>query len=155
MRILLFVHWAGICVWLGAQLAFMVFGPAAKKMSLESWANTWVTLARVQRVLIAPAAAAATVTGIALTMAAAKSQAALMGQAWLIVMQTAGLIAGVLALVIVTPLVNKMALLAVRSMEKGQQDPLAERVRSRLALLGSITGALIIVALYTGVIRHY
>ncbi len=155
MRLLLFVHWLGICVWLGAQLAFMVFGPAAKRMSLESWANTWVTLAKVQRILIAPAAAAATVTGVALTMAAAQSQALDMGQAWLMVMQTAGLLAGILALVVVTPLVNRMARLALRSLEKGQQDPLAERVRSRLALVSSITGAFILVALFFGVIRHY
>lgn len=155
MRILLFVHWFGFCVWLGAQLAFMVFGPAAKKMSLESWANTWVTLAKVQRVLIAPAAAAATVTGIALTMAAAKTMPQDMGKAWLMGMQTTGLLAGILALVVVTPLVNRMARLAVRSLEQGQQDPLAERVRSRLALVASITGAFIIVALFFGVIRHY
>jgi hypothetical protein len=155
MRLLLFLHWAGFSVWLGAQLAFMVFGPAAKRMSLESWANTWVTLAKVQRVLIAPAAATATVTGIALTMAAAQSHALDMGQAWLMVMQTTGLVAGILALVVVTPLVNRMARLAVRSLEKGQQDPLAERVRSRLALAASITGALIIVAVYLGATRHY
>lgn len=155
MRILLFVHWFGFSVWLGAQLAFMVFGPAAKRMSLESWANTWVTLAKVQRVLIAPAAAAATVTGVVLTMAAAQSQALDMGQAWLMVMQTFGLLAGILALAVVTPLVNRMARLAVRSLEKGQQDPLAERVRSRLALVSSITGAFIIIALFFGVIRHY
>ncbi len=155
MRLMLFLHWAGFSVWLGAQLAFMVFGPAAKRMSLESWANTWVTLAKVQRVLIAPAAATATVTGIALTMAAAQSQALDFGQAWLMVMQTAGLIAGILALVVVTPLVNKMALVAVRSLEKGQQDPIAERVRKRLALMASITGALILIAVFFGATRHY
>jgi hypothetical protein len=155
MRLMLFLHWAGFSVWLGAQLGFMVFGPAAKRMPLESWANTWVTLARLQRVLIAPAAATATVTGIALTMRAAQSQALDFGQAWLMVMQTAGLVAGILALVVVTPLVNKMALFAVRSVEKGQQDPMAERVRSRLALVASFTGALILIAVYFGATRHY
>ena len=155
MRLMLFLHWTGFSVWLGAQLVFMVFGPAAKRMPLESWANTWVTLGKVQRVLIAPAAATATVTGIALTMRAAKSQALDFGQAWLMVMQTAGLVAGILALVVVTPLVNKMARLAVRSLEKGQQDPMAERVRSRLALVASVTGALILVAVFFGATRHY
>jgi len=155
MRLLLFLHWAGFSVWLGAQLAFMVFGPAAKRMSLESWANTWVTLAKVQRVLIAPAAATATVTGVALTMAAAQSHALDMGQAWLMVMQTFGLLAGILALAVVTPLVNRMAVVAVRSLEKGQKEPIAERVRSRLALAASITGAFIIVALFFGATRHY
>jgi len=155
MRLLLFLHWTGFSVWLGAQLAFMVFGPAARRMSLESWANTWVTLAKVQRVLIAPSAATATVTGIALTMAAAKSHALDMGQAWLMGMQSFGLLAGILALAIVTPLVNRMAVVAARSLEKGQQEPLAERIRSRLALVASITGAFLLAAIFFGAIRHY
>ena len=145
--LVLFAHWAGFSVWLGAQLTFMIFGPASRTMSLESWANTWMTLAKVQRVIIAPAAAVATVTGIMLTMALANEHAE-MGTSWLLVMQASGVLAGLLALFIVTPLANRMAVLAARSLEKGEKDPLAERVRSRLALVGSIAGVLILLALY-------
>ena len=145
--VLLFAHWVGFSVWLGAQLTFMIFGPASRGMSLEGWAHTWMTLAKVQRVLIAPSAAVATVTGIILTMGLANAHFD-MGTFWLLMMQTFGMLAGLLVLLIVTPLANRMAVLAARSLEKGEKDPMAERVRSRLALLGSIAGVFILVALY-------
>ena len=145
--VVLFAHWAGFSIWLGAQLTFMIFGPASRTMSLESWANTWMTLAKVQRVIIAPAAAVATVTGIMLSMALANVRAE-MGTPWLLIMQASGVLAGLLALFIVTPLANRMAVLAARSLEKGEKDPRAERVRSQLALVGSLAGALILIALY-------
>ena len=150
--ILVFAHWAGFSVWLGAQLTFMVFGPAAKRMSLESWASTWITLAKVQRVLVAPAAVAATVTGIALTMSLARAEAE-MGTLRLMAMQTFGLLAGLVAIGVVTPLANRMARLAAKSLEQGEQDPLAERVRSRLALSGTISGVFILVALFFGALK--
>ena len=146
------MHWAGFSVWLGAQLTFMIFGPASRRMPLEAWAHTWLTLARVQRALIAPAAAAATVSGIVLTMALARAQFD-MGTSWLLVMQAFGLVAALLALGIVTPLANRMARLAARSLEKGEKDPLAERVRARLALVGSISGVFLLVALYFGALK--
>jgi hypothetical protein len=46
-----------------------------------------------------------------------------------------------------------MAALARRSIEKGTRDPVAERVRSRLALAGSLAGLCLLVALYFGVAR--
>jgi putative copper export protein len=150
--LVLFIHWLSFSIWLGAQMTFMVFGPAAKRMSLESWANTWITLARVQRALVAPCAAAATVTGVILTMALAQARTDI-GTTWLMVMQGFGLAAGILALAIVTPLANRMAVLASRSLDKGEQDPVAERVRRRLALTGTISGVFILVALFFAALK--
>jgi len=149
----LFLHAAGYSVWLGASLAFMVFGPAARKAPLASWAHTWITLAKVQRALVAPAAGVATVTGILLTMALAKAQFDLGSATWLMVMQGTGLVAAIITVVFATPLVNRMARLAERSLEKGEMDPAAERVRKAIALTSSISGVLMLVALYFGVTR--
>jgi len=133
-----FLHWIGIAVWLGAQLTFMVWGPLTKSAGLEAWAHTWKTLARVQGLLVAPAAALATITGIVMTMQ-------LVGQHVdetppLELMQGFGILAGVAAVAVVTPL----------SLEKGQKDPRADRARGFLALSASLVGACIIVALYFG-----
>ena len=148
-----FLHAVGWAVWLGASLTFMVFGPAARKVPLASWAHTWMTLAKVQRVLVAPAAAVATVTGILLTMALVKSHFDMGSAMWLMVMQGFGLVAAILTIVFATPLVNRMARLAERSLEKGEMDPAAERVRKALALTSSIAGVMILVAVYFGVTR--
>lgn len=149
----LFLHQLGVAIWLGASLTFMIWGPASKGASLDAWAHAWITLARVQRALIAPAAAVATVTGITLTMGLVKRDVDMGQLTWLMIMQGFGLVAGLLALGIATPLANRMALLARRSLEKGARDPLAERVRSRLALAGSLSGVFILIALYFSIAK--
>ncbi|HWO88357.1 MAG TPA: hypothetical protein VNL98_04325 [Gemmatimonadales bacterium] len=144
---ILFLHQAGWAIWLGAGLTFMVWGPLARNAPLETWAHTWETLAKIQRWLVAPGAAVATITGLILSMQYAQRGLS-MGSLWLIVMQTAGLVAGVLAVAVATPLANKLAFLAFRSLETGEKDARVEQVRSRLALVSSIAGALVIVSLY-------
>ena len=151
--LLLFLHWAGFAIWLGAQLTFMVWGPASRSQKLEPWAYTWVTLAKLQRGVVAPACAVATVTGIVLTMRLVADHAELGGATWLWMMQGFGILAAVMTLGLATPLANRMAVLALRSLEKGEKDPAAERVRSRLALLGSIGGVFILLALYFGALK--
>ncbi len=143
-----FLHWAGFSIWLGAQLTFMVWGPQTKAATLETWAHTWKTLAKVQGFIVAPAAAVATITGIVMTMQLVSLHAEQPTSLWL--MQGVGLLAGVLAIAVVTPLANRVALYAHASLAAGQKDPRAERARVALAWAGSITGALILVALYFG-----
>ncbi len=150
---ILFLHWLGWAVWLGAQLTFMVWGPTAKRVPLASWAHTWDTLSKVQRWIVAPSCAAATVTGIVLSMQYAGKPDVSMGAPWLIVMQSVGLLAGILTLALATPLVNRMAYLAARSVEKGALDERAEGVRKKLAIVASVTGVMILVVLYFAAVK--
>lgn len=144
---LLFLHWAGFSIWLGAQMTFMVWGMASKQAGLEAWAHTWMTLDRVQRRLVLPAAVVATVTGIALTMRLVGQRADVGGAIWLMGMQAAGLVAGILAIFVVTPLTGKMARAAKRSLDAGERKPEAEQVRVKLAWAGTIAGNLILLSL--------
>jgi hypothetical protein len=148
--VLRFLHWVGIAMWLGAQFTFMVWGPQTKASSLEAWAHTWKTLAKVQGFIVAPAAALATITGIVMTMQLVGRQTELGQSTSLWLMQGFGLLAGVLAVAVVTPLANRIAVYAHQSLAAGQKDPRAERTRKALAWAGSITGVLILVALYFG-----
>ena len=143
-----FLHWVGIAMWLGAQLTFMVWGPLTKSASLEAWAHTWKTLARVQGLLVAPGAALATVTVIVMTMQLVGLHAE--ETVPLELMQGFGVLAGVIAIAVLTPLANRVAYYAQLSLEKGQKDPRADRARGLLALAGSLTGVAILVALYFG-----
>jgi hypothetical protein len=146
--VLRFLHWVGISMWLGAQFTFMVWGPQTKAASLEAWAHTWRTLAKVQGFIVAPAAALATITGIVMTMQLVGMHVEEAPPLWL--MQLFGLLAGVLAIAVVTPLVNRVALYAHASLAAGERDPRAERARKALAWAASLTGVLILVALYFG-----
>jgi hypothetical protein len=143
-----FLHWAGFSIWLGAQLTFMVWGPQSKNASLEAWAHSWKTLAKVQGFVIAPAAAVATITGIVMMMQLVSAHAEPSPALWM--MALFGLLAGVLAIGVVTPLVNRTAVWAQTSLAAGQKDPRAERSRVRLAWAGSVTGVLILVGLWFG-----
>jgi len=143
-----FLHWVGFAVWLGAQLTFMVWGPLTKSASLEAWAHTWKTLARVQGLLVAPGAALATVTGIVMTMQLVGMHAE--ETTPLELMQGFGLLAGVIAIAVLTPLANRVAYYAELSLEKGQKDPRVDKARGLLALAGSVTGVAILVAMYFG-----
>jgi hypothetical protein len=143
-----FLHWAGFSIWLGAQLTFMVWGPQTRAASLEAWAHTWKTLAKVQGFVVAPAAAVATVTGIMMTMQLVGLHVDQAPSLWL--MQGFGLLAGVLAIGVITPLANRVAVYAHASLGTGQRDPRAERARVLLAWAGSITGVIILVALFFG-----
>jgi hypothetical protein len=145
--VLLFLHWAGFSVWLGAQMTFMVWGMASKQAGLEAWAHTWMTLEKIQMRLVLPGAVAATVSGIALTMRLAGQPVEMGGAVWLMGMQGAGLVAGLLAIFVVTPLAGRMGRLAQQSLEAGARNPNAERVRVRLAWAGTISGNLILVAI--------
>ena len=153
-QLAVFLHVFGSALWLGASFAFMVIGPAAKRMPLEAWAHTWQAVARVQRVIVAPAAAIVVVTGLVLTMSLARQGLQLGAATCLMVMQGFGLVAGIVTLAFVTPLMNRMAAVARRSLDKGQVEPAAERVRKAIAISSSIAGALMLVALWFGVTRQ-
>ncbi|HEY2806275.1 MAG TPA: hypothetical protein VGI92_10510 [Gemmatimonadales bacterium] len=148
---LLFLHITGVAIWLGAGFTFMIFGPAAKRMPLESWANVWITLAAVQRRLIIPACIVTIVTGIIMTMQMVTSHAGVSGS--LLMMQAFGVVAAGITIAVSTPLAARMARLARRSQESGTMDPGADRVRKALAIAGSISGVLVLGALFFGVSR--
>jgi hypothetical protein len=148
--LLRFLHWTSFSIWLGAQVTFMVWGPVSKTAALEVWAHVWSTLAKVQRWVVAPSVVVATLTGFALTMQL-KSRATDVGSAaWLMGMSAIGLLAAILALAIISPLVNRMDWLARQSLADGERDPRVEHVRRRLALVGTVTCVFILAAICFG-----
>ena len=148
--VLRFLHWTGFSIWLGAQMTFMVWVPVSKTAKLETWAHVWSTLAKVQRWVVAPSVVVATLTGFALTMQLVSRQKDVGGAAWLVGMQAFGILAAILALAIASPLANRMGWVAEQSLADGVKDPRAERVRKRLAIIGTVTGVFILVAILFG-----
>ncbi|MDO8665395.1 MAG: hypothetical protein Q7J79_02200, partial [Gemmatimonadales bacterium] len=66
---------------------------------------------------------------------------------WLMGMQGAGLVAGILTIFVVTPLTARMARAAKRSLDAGERKPEAEPARVKLAWAGTIAGSLILLSL--------
>ena len=151
---LLFAHVTSFAIWLGVSLTFMVWGPAVKGASVEVWAHSWMTLSRLQRSWVAPSCLIATLTGIVLTLQLVQRQSGTESLN-LMAMQLLGLASALLTLAIATPLASRMGTLAARSLEKGARDPMAEMVRGRLALVGSIAGVLLLLAIYFGEATHF
>ena len=147
----LFLHVAGTAIWLGSGLVFMIFGPAAKRLPLESWANTWINLATVQRALIVPACVVALVTGIIMSMGMVSTHVPMTSS--LMMMQGFGVVAAGLTLAGSTPLAARMGRLARRSLDSGKVEPAADQVRKALAICASVSGVLILAAIYCGVAR--
>lgn len=143
-----FLHGAGYAVWLGAQLTFMVWVPVSRTVALEPWAHVWKTLAQLQRWVVAPAAVVATLTGFVLTMRLGDRphDSALVG------MMVCGVLAAVAGLAVVAPLSNRMGWIAAQSLADGEKDPSAEPLRRRLAVAGTVTGLLILAAIWFGVV---
>lgn len=143
-----FLHGAGYSVWLGAQLTFMVWVPVSRGVALEPWAHVWKTLAKLQRWVVAPAAVVATLTGFVLTMQLGDRP----HDAPLVGMMACGTLAAIVALAVVAPLSNRMGWVAEQSLADGEKDPASERLRVRLAMAGTLTGLLILAAIWFGVV---
>jgi putative copper export protein len=144
---LLFLHWVGFSIWLGALLTFMVWVPVSKAVALEPWAHAWKTLAKLQRWVVAPSAVVATLTGFGLTMRLGSRQ----HDTGLVGMMACGVLAALVALAVVAPLSNRMGWVAEQSLADGEKDPAAERIRVRLAVAGTVTGLFILAAIWFGV----
>ena len=147
---MLFVHVFSFAVWLGVSMTFMVWGRAARGASLEVWAHSWSTLSFLQRSVVAPACVVTTLTGILLAMSMVQTHSDAGGAVWLMAMEVLGIVSAILTLAIATPLAGRMGTLAARSREKGERDPSAEVVRKRLALVGTVAGILLILAVCFG-----
>lgn len=148
-----FLHAAGYALWLGAQITFMVWGPASRRVGLEAWAHTWRTLGRIQRWVVAPAALVTTVTGVLIALGLYRNGVEVSGAGSLIAMEVLGLVAALLTLLVVTPLSSRVARLAEASLAAGAKDPRLERLRVWLAWAGSVSGVLLLAALWFGATR--
>src|SRR4051812_33103930 len=152
-RFIVAFHVIATAAWLGAALSFLIIGPASRGLPLETWGHVWLLLARVQRAVVGPAAAIATVTGLGLTMALAKGSLEVSTTTWLIVMQGFGLIAGIIAIAFATPMANRMAAVASRSLGKGAMDPAAAKVSRAFTTVTGLAAAMVLVAFYFGVAK--
>lgn len=148
VRLWLFLHLLGFTMWLGGSLGSMLAGVAAKVETRQGLGAVVRAQAAVQRLLIGPGALITVLSGLMLTLQVNSRPGATEGEGvgpWLLVMQVAGLAAGLLTLFVIIPTGARLARL----------DPEAhaaafDQLRQRTRLVASISGVLGLIALLAG-----
>jgi hypothetical protein len=149
MGILILLHIAGFAAWMGAGFASMVIGISGRSEDRATQGAIARLQTQLQRRLIAPGAALAVLTGVALTARVMK--AGVPPSAWLMLMQGAGLLAAALVFFVTLPTASRIN----RLDPTGQNGPAFDALRKRMAVAGSIAGTLGILALVGGVFSKY
>ena len=154
MLYLRFLHFLGSALWIGGAIAALTVARSISGLALDGRRPVWPHIAKLHGIVIAPGAVLTVLTGVLLTMNLVNRGASeVMAQPGMVIMQTAGLVAGVLALFVGVPTANQMAALASEDAGPTERiSGLAARLRKRQAIASSVAGALALLALYGGTV---
>ncbi len=145
-RLWIFLHLLGFTLWLGGGLGAMFAGIAARREDRSGIGAVARAQSLIHKTLVAPGALLTVVSGLILTIRFVGPGTAGMGfNPWLLVMQGAGIVAALLALLVALPTAAKL----------GRLDPSAnpgyfDELRQRQRVVGMIWGLLGLVALVAG-----
>jgi hypothetical protein len=141
----MFLHLLGFTMWLGGAIAVMIIGIAAKREDRHGLGAVVRAQGTLMRVVIAPGALLAVLSGLILTFQISSSD--LPGfSIWLMLMQGTGLVAALLTLLIALPTAAKLS----RLEPAGETARYFDELRQRQRIVGSISGTLGLVALFAG-----
>ena len=144
-RIWLFLHLLGFTLWLGGAIASMIIGIAAKREDRIGLAAVVRSQATLTKVAIAPGALLTVLSGLILTFQVGGGDMAGFSF-WLVTMQSAGILAALLTLLISLPTATRL----------GRLDPTGEgaryfdELRARQRIVASISGIFGLIALVAG-----
>jgi hypothetical protein len=147
IRVWLFLHLLGFTMWMGAALAVMVAGIAARREDRTGLGAITRAQAAGYKLIIAPGAILTVFSGLILTFRVAGRMGELVGfNLWLVIMQGTGLIGALIVLLIGLPTAAKLA----RLDPAGPGAAYFDELRQRQKIVASISGLLAMVALVTG-----
>jgi hypothetical protein len=144
----LFLHILGFTLWIGGAIASMVAGVSAKREGLQGLGVVARAQAAIQKVLIGPGALLTVLSGLMLTFRITGEASDLVGfNLGLVLMQAAGIIGALVALLISLPTATKLA----RIDPAGPHADYFNELRARQKVTSSIAGVLALAALVGGV----
>lgn len=142
----IFVHLFGVVMWLGGGLAAMAVGLTLRQAARDHLAHGVRHLGTIYRVVMLPGCVAAIVSGLVLTLVMYNGPATLAGAGHLLMtMQAAGLIAGLITLLVLVPGAARLT-----RIDPIGQSAQFDALRSRQARVGMISGFLGLIALLAG-----
>ncbi len=146
-----FVHFFGMCLWLGGMVAAMVIAVAGRSESVSSRVCLFHVLGRVYSFVIGPGAVVTLLSGVGLMMSTAQATVGETGSLGTWVMEATGLLAGALVLFAGLPTAAKLARVADMADEDGL-PPIFDRLRKRLAVVAHAVAVLAVLSLYFGTV---
>jgi hypothetical protein len=148
IKVWLFLHILGFALWIGGAVSSMVAGVSAKAEGREGLGVVARAQAAIQKVLIGPGALLTVLSGLILTFRVTARTGELVGfNLWLVLMQAAGIIGALVALLISLPTASKLA----RLDPVGQHAAYFDELRARQKITSSVAGVLALAALLGGV----
>lgn len=148
MAFWILLHITGFTLWLGGGLAAMLVGIRSRREERAVQGLLVGYLTGIHRLLMLPGIVLTLASGIYLSIPAAQQAAP---NAWLMVMQLAGVLAAILVLFISLPTLARLT----RISPQGETAPLFDALRKRQAMAGMIAGNLGLLALLAGVLFKY
>lgn len=152
MTLVRFVHLLGMAMWLGGGLAAMVLAIFARREAPSARAVVHRLLSSVHSMVIALGALLTVASGLVLSMdLMTAGGAALMNQPRVWLMQGAGLVGGLVVLLVGLPAAIKLGGVSVVDAD-GELPEAFEKYRRRNAMANAVGGTLALVALFAAVV---
>ena len=147
---MLVLHILGFVLWIGGSLAIMVSSVAARREERAVLGPLARLQASVTGAMVGPGAGLTIATGLILTFRMyGTAQPAPSG--WVILMQGAGLVAGIITLAFTIPAAGRLR----RMDPMGQQAAQFDALRGRQSVVGSVSGVLALIAMVAGVMARF
>ena len=146
----LFVHNLGYSLWIGAGIATMIAGVAAKRFAPGDRLAVYRVNGLVWRALIGPGAMATLLSGLLLAMGWMKSGAA---PNWMTVMMGLGFIGALVAAGVAMPTASRMSQLELDP--RGELPEHFASLRKRLAWSATIAGGLALLSLWVSTVGRF
>lgn len=142
--VLLFGHFLGFVLWIGAGSAAMLLGARLRSAGREETALLLGLMVRVQRAMLLPGVVLTLATGLLLTLRLYSGPVSAAGYpVSLMIMQGAGLVGGAIALGVTLPATTRLA----RLDPQGPHAAVFASLRKRASVSGMIWGMLALVGL--------
>ena len=147
IRLWLFLHIFGFTLWIGGALAAMVAGIVGKREDRAGLGTVVRIQAAVQKILVAPGALLAVLSGLMLTFMVTSLRGGEAGfNIWLVLMQGAGIVGALLVLMVGLPTAARLA----RLDPEGPGAAYFDELRQRQRVVGSVAGVFALAALVGG-----
>ena len=150
IKLMLLLHVLGFVLWMGGAFAIMVSSMAGRKEERSALGSLVRAQAAIAGAMVGPGAGVTVATGLILTFKMyGTAQPAPSG--WIMIMQGAGLVAGIITLAFTIPATGRL-----RRMDPvGPQAATFDALRARQRVVASISGLLALIALLGGVMARF
>jgi hypothetical protein len=146
IRVWLLLHLLGFTMWLGGALASMVAGLATRREGRAELGGVIRAQTAVQKILIAPGALLTVLSGLILTFQVSARPGFVGFNAWLMLMQGAGILAALITLLVGLPTASRLG----RLDPTGPHADYFDELRQRQRIVASVSGTLGLLALVAG-----